>query len=110
MIKSFIPLFLLILVTACGTKFEKRTSELSVVPVPAKLTAGEWMFEWEENVAINADDAGEASAEFLSEFFKTKGIEVSQSAPQSINLNIVADSTLGKEGYTLSVNDKVVFI
>src|SRR5688572_17213671 len=111
MIKSFIPLCFLILATVCGTKEKKSTADLSIVPIPAKISAGDGMIEWEGNVAIIADGEGAASAEFISEFFKTKGIEVSQSpAPQSINLSIVSDSTLGKEGYTLSINDKGVFI
>src|SRR5687767_4905829 len=105
MIKSFIPVFFLILVTACGTKEKPTQDNFSTVPAPAKLTAGDGMMEWKGEVSIVADQAGEASAEFLSAFFKTKGITTSSTpGSQSINLSVVSDSTLGKEGYSLSVN------
>ena len=97
MIKSVFPIFLLILVAACGTKEKKVISDISIVPAPAKLTVGDDVIEWKDQVAIVADDQGQASAEFLSEFFKTKGMTISETGDQPINLSIVADSTLGKE-------------
>jgi hexosaminidase len=111
MTRSFIPVLLLVLIFACGTKEKKTITNISVVPAPAKLTAGDDVIEWKDNVSIVADEGGQPSAEFLAEFFKTKGIAVSETAgEQSINLSIVADSTLGKEGYTLSVKNDGVFI
>lgn len=111
MIKSFIPVFFLILVTACGTKEKPTQANFSIIPAPAKLTAGDEILEWKDEVSIVADQAGEASAEFLSEFFKTKGITTASSpGSEAINLSVVSDSTLGKEGYTLSVNQDGVFI
>src|SRR5688572_16190486 len=112
MIKSFVSLLIIILITACGTQETKPSPDsFSIVPVPAKLTAGTGTLQWSESVSIVADADGEPSAEFLSEFFSTKGVSVSESdSPYPITMKITSDSTLGQEGYTLAVNQDGVSI
>jgi hypothetical protein len=75
MTKSFISFLIIILITACSTQETKHSPDsFSIVPVPAKLTPGNGTVQWGDEVAIVADEEGEPSADFLSEFFSSKGV------------------------------------
>lgn len=107
-----LPLF--VFAVACTTKEAVSPSNISIIPKPFELTEYKGTFEWNENITIVSTEEGNEAAEFLSEFFKSKNIsttiESASDIEHQITLSILSDSTLGEEGYELSVNKKGVSI
>src|SRR5689334_11366172 len=85
------------------------TAQVSIVPKPVSLIAGNKTLQWKKPIDIVATTADEKKiAALLQEFFKTKNIQSSvldASAEKiKISLSTINDASLGKEGYKLFVN------
>jgi hexosaminidase len=118
MIKSvlFSLLAVLPLLTGCSSKkSETSISSVQIIPQPVNLVTGNEVYELPENISILAATPEATSAAiFLSDFFKSKNLSVTNQSNSErtgeILLIIKPDTTLGEEGYTLSVNSKGVSI
>lgn len=109
MVKSICTLFLLLLVAACTTQDAKHNSgSISIVPKPVRLTAGDAVYQLGTSVGLESGAAGTKAANLLTDFFKTKKIEVNSGS--QIKFSIIQNDSLGNEGYTLSVNEAGVSI
>jgi hexosaminidase len=109
MVKSLCTLFLLLLVAACTTPDAKQNSvSASIVPKPVRQTAGDEVYKLDASVGLESGAEGTKAANSLTDFLKTKKIEVSTGS--QIKLAIVQNDSLGNEGYTLSVNKAGVSI
>jgi hexosaminidase len=113
MIKSIISFFLVCLITACGTQDKKTSSsEISIIPKPVKLVAGEGAYRFTGSVALKTDDAGSKAGESLAAFFETRKITTVTSSTSKAQITLATSQidSLGNEGYTLSVNNEGVTI
>jgi hexosaminidase len=118
MIKSvlFSLLAVLPLLTGCSSKkSETSISSVQIIPQPVNLVTGNEVYELPENISIlAATPEATSAANFLSDFFKSKNLSVTNQSNSErtgeILLIIKPDTTLGEEGYTLSVNSKGVSI
>jgi hexosaminidase len=108
MTKSGIVVLILFLLSCNKSPEINSPDRFSIIPKPVALIPEEGRFQWNDNVTIHHTEEGKASAVFLSDFFKTKNIQSTltnnSESENQINFSIKQDSTLGAEGYSLSVN------
>jgi hexosaminidase len=113
--KNIIYLLALLAFYGCAPK-EKKVAEYNIIPKPAVLTPGEDGVTWEKSVALVASSEDEKkAAAVLRDFLETKGLQTSMAeAPRSTDdqvvLSITQDTTLGPEGYKLSIGKEGVRI
>ena len=107
-----LPYFLLMLVllAACGKKEEQKADpnvDIHVVPRPVSTTLHAGYVEWNSPITIGATTEDEKKiADLLIAFLKTKNIEASPASGKgNITLSTIKVDSLGKEGYTLNINE-----
>ena len=107
-------LIALLLLTGCSKKKE-QVSMPDIIPRPVSLATGNDYVQWDKSVAIIAKSADEKNVGgLLAELLKTKNIDAAVAEfsddEDQITLYTVEDSTLGKEGYKLTADEKGVSI
>lgn len=110
--KLFAPLALIFFLISCSTERSSAPDSFSIVPMPVTISkpAGNNIYQWNNTVTIASDEEGKKAAGFFSEFLKSKGITSSLTTDKNaqVTLSVAQDSTLGKEGYILTVNENGV--
>jgi hexosaminidase len=98
--------------------FGANPTELALIPKPVKLEVQPGAFQLRDGMQIRANAEAKATADYLSDVL-ADGIGkrlavVDQSSPASsgdaITIQVMADATLGDEGYRLTVNSAGVNI
>src|SRR5690349_3701390 len=91
---------------------DSRSTNISIVPQPAKVVPGNGSFRLGKNVWIGCDAAGMKAAHFLSDELGTKKSLITSLSDKKnqITLSIAQNTTWGDEGYELSVTKKGVAI
>lgn len=109
--KIFLPIVIILILTACS-----QQGEISIIPQPAELIPGKGVFTLTSGTSISfTSDSAENVARMLAEKITVASgyrMKVSKGSMGRIQLNIAenADSRLGKEGYTLKVTGRKIVI
>jgi len=106
---------LLLLIASCSTKEVAKTPSAEIVPIipkPVTVAMMQEKIQLPSPIAVMAQtDDEKAVANLLKEYLKSSNFEVTENASQkSITFQTASDSTLGDEGYKLSIHDNGVTI
>ncbi|MFZ6012337.1 MAG: beta-N-acetylhexosaminidase, partial [Bacteroidota bacterium] len=110
--KTLITLLVVLGLAGCA---KKEALKIDIVPKPVSLTAGTDAVDWDESVAIIAKTDDEKQvAELLQGLLQGKNLQATTAETaddeDKITLSTINDTTLGPEGYKLSVNENGVTI
>lgn len=97
---------LLLVFPVAAQKNTPPASQIHVIPKPVELSVSAGSLDVKRGIAITGDKGiGKITVSFLEDFFKTKNVVVKLS-PKNTNLSLklINDSSLGDEGYKLSVS------
>ena len=113
--KKQLAILLFIIAGCTYSNAQEKSGSSNIIPAPSVVTSGSGSVVLHSDVAIVARTSDEKNvAAVLQEFLKTKNINshITQTpaAANQIVLSQKKDATLGKEGYTLSINTKGVTI
>jgi hexosaminidase len=98
-----------ILLLAITTSLEINAQQIQLIPAPSSLKIGDGKFVLPNKVSIHVASAFELIGRDMSARFKSvtgKNILLSNQKNATIHFEQVQDSSLGKEGYQLTVNEK----
>jgi hexosaminidase len=112
------PLMLLLLVLLCSAAVAQAPTGIAIIPEPVSLEKTNGVFLLPENIIVEApaNKELETTTGFLRERFtvptgsKISIVQAHASPTIRLVLNKSANSTLGKEGYQLSVTPKQIVI
>lgn len=92
--------------------FQIQSQNLGIIPEPLSTTLGKGNFILPKSIAINAPASiNEITDQIANQLRKVTGKTVYFSKNNaSITLSLVEDASLGKEGYTLQINNKGIFM
>ena len=102
---------LLILLSMSCLNFAKAQST-NIIPEPYQITKGNGIYSLPTSIVINAPASAKALADDIASKISTttgRVVNFSKSKP-TIDLQIVNNTNLGAEGYTLAVNEKGIQI
>jgi len=98
-----------ILLLAITTSLAINAQQIQLIPAPSSLKIGDGKFVLPNKVSIHVASAFELIGRDMSARFKSvtgKNILLSNQKNATIHFEQVQDSSLGKEGYQLTVNEK----
>ncbi len=118
LIKAFNLIFLFILIAACQNELDKsdREKQLSIIPLPVKMTLNQGQYELKGNsVIFYSGDELLSLAEYLADQINiSSGMELrtQRGSGKGISLSVHDDlsATLGQEGYKLDISKRGIEI
>jgi len=103
--------FLLIVLVLCTYQFVAAQS-LNIIPEPYKITKSAGTYYLPKSIVLNAPNSANGIADEIAVKIRTttgRVVYFSKNKP-TINLQLVNDTSLGAEGYTLAINEKGIQI
>ena len=118
LIKAFNLIFLFILIAACQNELDQsdREKQLSIIPLPVKMTLNQGQYELKGNsVIFYSGDELLSLAEYLADQINiSSGMELrtQRGSGKGISLSVHDDlsATLGQEGYKLDISKRGIEI
>ncbi|MFP4290247.1 MAG: beta-N-acetylhexosaminidase [Cyclobacteriaceae bacterium] len=121
-LKSLIYLISFISLTACSTISEQsqetEPTEVALIPLPTEMNLGgeSFVLTDESKIILTTEEEGlKPIADYLGSLLRPSTgfalpIEVGKAVPQAIVLSLKVEPSLGKEGYTLKVDDENIHL
>ena len=85
-----------------------NAQQVAIIPEPFQMKVGNGSYSLPKSIQINAPSSASAITEMITSKLKSvTGIPVvATNSKSTIEIQIINESDLGKEGYHLNVNDK----